>query len=103
MFVKSLGAWNIIVANIKSDTQLSRRVAKQRHSQPPIVHPSKYLPQRSFILRKMMMLSTNFTGVQVRTLEMRFEPALMYFVSLSSTNDLAFRMRTSYLDSTCCM
>ena len=64
-FVKLLDAWNSTVANFKSDIQPSEKVVKQRHRW--LVHPWKYLLRRSFILRKMMMLLTNFTGARVRT------------------------------------
>ena len=65
MVVKSADAWNSIVAIFKLDTQPSQKVVKQWHSW--LVHPRKYLHPRLFILKKMMMLLTNFTGAQVRT------------------------------------
>ena len=68
MLVKLLGGWNFIVVIAKPNTKLSRQVAEQRYNR--LVHPWKYLPRRSYILKKTMMPLMNFTGVQVRALEL---------------------------------
>ena len=43
-----------------------------------LVGTSMEISASEMVYSKMMMLSMNFTGVQVRTLEIEFESALMF-------------------------